>query len=115
MTFSEETDQVVQEEFNPDFVSLVTPLNIAKYQQLLMESNYDTRKAKQLVDGFTNGFDLGYRGPTDVCLEANNLKFHVGNKTILWNKIMKEVKEGRFAGGFRKPPFKFYIQSPLGM
>lgn len=102
------------EEFNPDIDSLVTPLNVNKYQELLKQSGYPPEKIEPLVQGFKFGFDLGYRGPKDVQLEANNLKFRIGNKTILWNKIMKEVKEGRFAGGFRKPPYLNYIQSPLG-
>lgn len=72
------------------------------------------QETNELVDGFRNGFDLGYRGPTDVKMEANDLKVRVGSKKELWNKIMDEVKAKRFAGGFRQPPFDNYIQSPLG-
>lgn len=108
-------EQVLMEQFNPDLTSLVTPLNTDSYHELLIQSNYPKEKTEQLVNGFRFGFDLGYRGPSNVRLEANNLKFRVGNKMELWNKIMKEVKEGRFAGGFRKPPYDHYIQSPLGM
>lgn len=107
-------EEVILEYFNPNFQSLVTPVNVKRYAELLRESEYDPDKTKSLINGFTHGFDLGYRGPTDVRLEANNLKLRVGSKLELWNKIMKEVKEGRFAGGFRKPPFKYFIQSPLG-
>lgn len=103
------------EEFNPDLESLVTPLRVSEYEKLLIQSNYDQAKAKRLIEGFTDGFDLGYRGPTDVQLEANNLRFRVGSKTELWNKIMLEVKEKRFAGGFRRPPYDNFIQSPLGL
>ena len=39
----------------------------------------------------------------------------VGSPTILWNKIMKEVRLKRFAGPFKKTPFKHYIQSPVGL
>lgn len=102
------------EEFNPDLQSLVTPLNVKAYEQLLDQTQYDPQKTKELVKGFTDGFDLGYRGPTQIKLEARNLKLRVGSKTELWNKIMQEVKEKRFAGGFRVPPFQYYIQSPLG-
>ena len=39
----------------------------------------------------------------------------MGNETILWNKVMKEVKLKRFVGPFTSPPFKYYIQSPIGL
>lgn len=106
---------VVREEFNPDFKSLITPLNVTRYYELLLQSEYDESKTRYLVDGFTNGFDLGYRGPKQVRREARNLRLRVGSKTELWNKIMEEVQQGRFAGGFRNPPFEFFIQSPLGL
>lgn len=108
------TDEVVVEAYNPDLDSLITPVNVEIYQKLLEDSHFDKEKAQMLVQGFKFGFDLGYRGPTDCKLQSNNLKFRVGNKVVLWNKIMKEVKEGRFAGGFRSPPFTYFIQSPLG-
>ena len=28
---------------------------------------------------------------------------------------MKEVKEGRYAGPFKDNPYKYYIQSPIGL
>lgn len=118
ITYHNVVDQAepeVLEQFNPDLDSLVTPLNVQAYHRLLLQSQYPSDKVKTLVDGFNSGFDLGYRGPTKVRLEANNLKFRVGNKLELWNKIMKEVKAKRFAGGFKQPPFEHYIQSPLGM
>lgn len=60
------------EEFNPDLNSLVTPLDVNAYHKLLVESNYPQDKLEPLVNGFKFGFDLAYRGPTDVRLEANN-------------------------------------------
>lgn len=102
------------EHFNPDLTSLITPIDVRQYEKLLNESNFDPVKTEALVDGFSNGFDIGYRGPEVRQTEANNLKLRVGNDIELWNKVMKEVKEKRVAGGFRKPPFDNYIQSPLG-
>ena len=46
---------------------------------------------------------------------AKNLKFRCGTPTETWNKIMVEVRDGRYAGPFDKPPFKNYIQSPVGL
>ena len=46
---------------------------------------------------------------------APNLKLNVGNETILWNKVMKEVGLGRYAGPYEKPSFEYYIQLPIGL
>ena len=70
---------------------------------------------KFLIDGFSNGFDLGYEGPRNLQRRAPNLKLRVGNETVLWNKIMKEVKKLRFAGPFSEVPFMDFIQSPVGL
>ena len=67
------------------------------------------------MNGFTNGFDLEYAGQKLRQSRANSLPFNIGNCTILWNKIMKEVKCGRVAGPFDSIPFKNYIQSPIGL
>ena len=39
----------------------------------------------------------------------------VGDKIELWNKVMKEVQLGRYAGPYEEPPFESYIQSPIGL
>ena len=82
---------------------------------MLTQSSYDPAKTDKLVRGFENGFDLGYRGPTKVQRKTPNLKLRVGNETILWNKVMKEVKEKRYAGPFLQVPFDDFIQSPIGL
>ena len=49
-------------------------------------------------------------------MTSKNLKFRgVGDHIILWNKVIKEVKLKRYAGPFKEPPFKFFIQSPIGL
>lgn len=105
---------VIQEDHNFDLSNIVTPLNVEVYQQLLKESNYQKDKAEFLVDGFSNGFDLGYRGPRDIKIESKNMKCRVGSKTHLWNMVIAEVKEKRYAGPFAICPFDNFIQSPLG-
>lgn len=85
-------------------------------RRLLEETCYDRKKSEFLIDGFTNGFSIEYAGKTDVKLRAANLKLNgVGNKTMLWNKVMKEVQAKRYAGPFNKIPFEHYIQSPIGL
>ena len=60
-------------------------------------------------------FSIEYKGNRNVVREAPNLKLTVGTKTDLWNKVMKEVKEKRYAGPYTRPPFDNYIQSPIGL
>ena len=100
---------------NFDLESVVTPVNVQAYARLLEETNYDKEETQFLIDGFTNGFDVGYQGPTNVRRTAPNLTLRVGSQVILWNKIMKEVKLKRYAGPFKTPPFSNYIQSSVGL
>ena len=68
------------------------------------------------MDGFTNGFSIGYAGPEKVQITAPNLKLDgIGNEVMLWNKVVKEVKQKRYAGPFEQIPFQYYIQSPIGL
>ena len=100
---------------NLDIENIITPVNVENLKILLNESKYDKDESEFLVDGFSNGFDLGYRGPEDIQQQAKNLKFTIGDKIELWNKVMKEVKEKRYAGPFEQIPFENYIQSPIGL
>ena len=101
---------------NFDLDNIKTPVDVEAFSKLLHDSKYDAKETDFLIDGFKNGFSIGYEGKTDVQITAPNLKFReVGNPTILWNKVMKEVKEGRYAGPFESIPFNQYIQSPIGL
>ena len=81
----------------------------------MIETNYDQEKTQFIVNGFTEGFDLGYEGREDIQMTSPNLKFSIGNKVELWNKVMKEVACKRYAGPYEKIPFENYIQSPIGL
>ena len=100
---------------NMDLRNIVTPIDAGKLKRLLIESNYDATKTEEIYQGFNMGFDLGYKGPTNRQDTSNNIPLLVGNKIELWNKIMKEVKLGCYAGPFSKIPFKRYMQSPIGL
>ena len=70
------------------------------------------------MDGFKKGFPLGYDGPKEnIRRFAPNLKLEVGSELELWNKVMKEVKLGRYAGPYLECdiPFDNFIQSPIGL
>ena len=85
------------------------------FKRLLGEANYDHNKTNILINGFSTGFDIGYRGPMKRRDKSKNLPFHIGDKVELWNKVMKEVLAGRYAGPFQDPPFDWYVQSPIGL
>ena len=100
---------------NFDLKNIKTPVLVDEFEKLLLESNYPADKTEFLTKGFRNGFNLEYTGPRDEVHESANLPFTVGSPTELWNHVMKEVRLGRFAGPYPKPPFKFYKQSPIGL
>ena len=101
---------------NYDLTNIKTPVQPEILTELLRETAYDKDISTELVDGFTSGFDLSYRNEVKVKLTSKNLRLTVGSKLELWNKIMKEVKEGRYAGPFKTIPFEDdYIQSPIGL
>ena len=100
---------------NLNLEDIVTPVNVQEYKSLLQQSGYNKEKTRYLVNGFTKGFSLEYQGPKKVTKTANNLPLRVGSKTELWNKVMVEVKAGRYAGPFDKVPFRFFIQLPIGL
>ena len=103
---------------NSDLENIITPVDADQLESLLRISNYNREKARKLVKGFREGFDIGYRNNYKVQMTSPNLKLTIGSKTELWNKVMKEVKIKRFAGPFKSIPYydsKDYIQSPIGL
>lgn len=79
---------------------MVTPIDVEVLSALLRESDYDPAETKFLIQGFTNGFKLGYQGPRNFKRDSHNLCFRVGNKFDLWDKIMTEVAAHRYAGPY---------------
>ena len=101
---------------NEDLKNIIMPVDPEALKELLVESRYDEKKTEYLVEGFRHGFSLEFEGEINgVQRNAPNLKLCIGSETQLWNKVMKEVKAKRYAGPFKKVPFKDYIQSPIGL
>ena len=92
---------------------------VDELKELLIEANHDKDKTAYLIEGFTNGFSIGYEGPTDRQDESDNLPLNdLGTKTNLWNKVMKEVQQKRYAGPYKRgdlPVKDQFIQSPIGL
>lgn len=70
--------------------------------------------SKLLLDGFRFGFKLQYTGPRNSAT-ANNLRSANEHCTEITEKILKEVKLGRIAGPFEKPPMSNLRISPIGL
>ena len=100
---------------NYDTANIFSAVDVTALENLLVQSKYDKQKTQFLVSGFKQGFPLHYQGREDVKIRSPNLKFRIGDETILWNKVMKEVEAKRFAGPFENIPFDNYIQSPIGL
>ena len=102
---------------NYDLDNIITPVKVAILEKLLLKYNYPMEETEFLVDGFTNRFNICYEGLQTRKSKAANIPINpeVGNRTILWNKLMKEVKAKRVAGPFKEIPFDQYIQSPIGL
>ena len=105
--------QVINEDLEHPF----TVVNAKRLQYYLERTKYDAEKTKFLVDGFVNGFSIGYEGPTDRKSTSRNIPFTpgVGDEREMWSKIMSEVSENRVAGPFEIVPFDYFIQSPIGL
>ena len=86
-----------------------------KLESSLRETNYDKKETEFLIKGFSQGFHIGYQGPQDRCDTAPNLTLQVGTNEDIWEKIMKDVKQGRYAGPFDTILYNNYIQSPIGL
>ena len=101
-----------------DWESITTLIKVDVYETLLWTAGYDAEKSRKLVTGFREGFDIGYEGPETRRDFSQNIPLRgIGTKVDLWNKVMKEVKLGRFAGPFKLEdlPFDNFIQSPIGL
>ena len=111
----ERTEIAVISHYNYNLNDIVTPFKVSRYAELLRMSNFDRESSAELVNGFLHGFDIGYHGPLDRCDSAANIPITVGSHQEMWDKIMKEVKLGRSAGPFNTIPYKYFIQSPIGL
>ena len=114
---SEDREILYYENFDLD--NMITPVNYRKFRDLMIESGYDKTNPEDfdfVVDGFKNGFSLGYHSLDKVKITSPNLKFTIGDEIELWNKVMKEVKLKRYAGPFKEIPYtEDFIQSPIGL
>ena len=75
---------------------------------------YDETKKQFLLDGFENGFHVGFQGSTNNSV-PKNLKSALDMPELVSEHIQKELHAGRIAGPFSEPPFDQFQCSPLGL
>ena len=75
---------------------------------------YNLNKRGYLLNGFINGFSINsFKQPSNAI--PQNLVSARQHPEIVAEKIEKEVKLGRIAGPFVKPPFSKFTISPIGL
>ena len=101
---------------NMDLDNIITPIRVDVLEKYLKEANDDPVETKFLVEGFRNGFSICYNGPRNIKVRSRNLPLtRCGSEVDLWNKMVKEVNLGRFAGPFKEIQFDNYYQSPVAL
>ena len=78
-------------------------------------TDYDPILKTKLINGFKNGFDLGYRGIPNNDLNVSNLSSVKDNTSIIDAAISKELTAKRISGPFKYPPFKNFQINPIGI
>ena len=87
-------------------------IDVDRFENLLQHYGYDPERTSYLVDGFRNGFDIGFAKP--ICgSSASNSAAVKCRPHILKELIDKELKHGRFLGPFQHPPFDRVHINPL--
>ena len=98
--------------FNPIPTTISTPVSVHLLRHELRNHPNQSLVA-YLLDGFTNGFNIGYTGERfPVC--TKNLLSTLNNPGPVSEAISKELSRGHIAGPFTSPPFPNLHCSPLG-
>ena len=89
-----------------------SPIKPEKLKNLLQLTGYDKQETTFLIEGFRQGFNVGHNNKHLV--NTKNIPDTKGKEAdILEQKIKEEIKLGRMAGPFHKPPFDIYKLSPI--
>ena len=95
---------------NPAKISqdLITPVQIDKLKIYIDGYKY----AKYIIDGFVNGFTLGFESPIDL-KNAENARDIYDNEKLVQAKLQEELDARRIEGPFAFPPLNNLQCSPL--
>ncbi len=98
---------------NFNLTEICTPVCAEVLAQYL--EGYSADDKEFVLRGFREGFHLNSSIDKKVTIETNNMPSAEAHPEIVWEKITKEVNDGRVAGPFDRTPFEHYICSPLGL
>lgn len=93
--------------------SLPTPLRPQIFARYLA-NNPDNAFVSRLIDGLTNGFDIGHKGPRHGLLSPN-LPSSYEHPTVIDLHLSKECLAKRIAGPFKTLPFANFQCSGMGV
>lgn len=91
---------------------LPTPVIVERLAELLI--GYPNDRYEYIIDGFTNGFRIGFEGIRSP-QSCSNLRSANQHPEIVTAKLGKELAEGRIEGPFEEVPFENLKLSPLGL
>ena len=101
-------------DFNPLPRGVVTPICVRNSAHVLT-SHPDRDTVLYIINGFTNGFDVGFRGHfTEPNTRPRNLLSARDNVFQVDEAIRKELTRGHTSGPFLLPPFGHTHCSPIG-
>jgi len=87
-----------------------SPINIKELSNLL----HGYHLANYIVEGFTYGFSLSYKGP-QAPLTSSNSPTILANPQVVADKLQQELSNHRIAGPFQSPPMPNFKCSPLSL
>ena len=96
----------------PGFEKVSSPVNVQRLATALLD-HPDHSLVNFLLNGFTQGFDIGYRGPITTGSCRNLLSARTHHREVS-AALAKEVSRGHTAGPFEASPFPVLHVSPLG-
>ena len=91
----------------------LSPVNVKALEPWLMKYP-DKSSAEVLLNGFSNGFKLGYMGERAPRDSPNLKSVKLDPETVL-KKLDKEIGMGRIAGPFKSRPLERLMVSPIGL
>ena len=91
---------------------VLTPIKVDRLAFWL--EGYDVEKKSFLLEGFSNGFQVGFVGKTNNDI-PKNLKSATQFPNLVSKHIDKEIEAGRVIGPFDEPPFSQFQCSPVGL
>ncbi len=91
----------------------ITPINVA-YLQHELHNHPNVSFVSKLVQGFRDGFSIGFEGPRMPCF-SHNLKSADEHPDVVTKNLLKEVCLCRTAGPFLSPPFQNLQIYPIGV